>query len=151
MPSRSAQGQDAHNLLVILTITFSLHQGGVSHAKSDYSRTIIQRTPLSPCTRHLRRYFQYCALFTVYHDRIRYRHPTPLRVIIHQSAGGPSKIIPCETQSSTHMHHGSPLFPIFSALSRRLHSHPSATQGHLHMIHPTSVFPIPVLHLLQPF
>ena len=34
-------------------MAFSLHQGGGSHVKSDYARTIIQHTPLSPYTRQL--------------------------------------------------------------------------------------------------
>ena len=36
------------------------------------------------------------------------------------------------------MNQGSPLLPIFRALSRSLHRHPSAAQGHLHTIHPTA-------------
>ena len=36
-----------------------------------------------------------------------------------------------------HMHQGSPLLPIFRALSCSLHCHPSAAQGHLYIIHAT--------------
>ena len=35
------------------------------------------------------------------------------------------------------MHQGSEHFSIFRALSRRIHRHPLAAQGHLHIIHPT--------------
>ena len=46
-----------------------------------------------------------------------------------------------------HMYHGSPLFPIFRALTRSLHRHPSADQEHL-SFNLTSVYPVPALLLL---
>ena len=63
-----------------------------SNVKSDYARTIVKHTLLSPYTSHLRLVFGSFALFTAYPNCIMLRYPTPLQVIIHQIAGGRSEI-----------------------------------------------------------
>ena len=71
--------------------------------------------------------------------RTTYRPPV---VINHHSAGGlsESKQEPCKNGcvklNHLHMHQGSPLIPIFRALSRSLrrHLHPSPAEGHFHTI-----------------
>ena len=73
-------------------MTFSLQQGGVDdHVKSDNTLTIhIHRLAhiLDTCSL----IFSSCPLFTVYHNRIMERHPTPLQVITTRAReGGPKK------------------------------------------------------------
>ena len=133
-------------------MTFSLHQGGVgSHVSSDYSRTVIKHSPLSPYTRHM--YHLDVSSFTLFHN-FSQRHPTLRQVISHQKSGGRSE----RTQESCksgrmkhnhlHMHHGSPLIPIFRTLTASIHRHPYAAQGSRHhpssktsIIHPSSIQP----------
>ena len=69
-------------------------------------------------------------------------------VVSHQSAGGRSERTHEPSKNSRvklnhlHMHQGSPLVPNSRTLSRSLHRHPSAAQGHLHTIHPTEPWSI---------
>ena len=110
-----------------------------SHFKSDNTHTMINTHPLAHKrdTRDL--IFSSCAPFTVYPNLIMPRHYTPLQVITNRRAvrkntvpsiNGRVKLI------QLHMYQGSPLFPIFRALSSNLHHHSSVAQGHLHTIHP---------------
>ena len=70
-------------------------------------------------------------------------HPSPGDN--HQSTEGQSERTHCHAKNAAfigflshlHMHQGSPLLHKFRALSRSLHRHPSAAQGHLHAIHST--------------
>ena len=57
------------------------------HVKSDKAQSCPIFTT-SPISRHLRIDISSCALFTIYPNCIMWRHPTPLKVISHQSAEG---------------------------------------------------------------
>ena len=82
-----------------------------------------------------------CAIFEVYPNRIIQRHPIPLQVRSHQSAGGRSKRTQEPSKDGSvklnnlHMQQGSSLLPIFSTEFRSLHSHHCAAHGYLHTIH----------------
>ena len=88
-----------------------------------------------------------------------WRHPTPLQVITTRAReGGPKEymakqIWPPETHSELIIYQGSPLFPIFRALTRSLHRHSFVSHGHS-TPYPSSLtsvgLPRPALHLLPP-
>ena len=108
--------------ILIVLVLFSTN----SHVKSGYSRTIIKHSPFSPHTRHLRRDINSCAIFTIYPNCIMKWHPTPFKVITHQSAGGrsnrtqkPSKNA-CVKLNHLHMHKGSPHITLVAAVVQYL-------------------------------
>ena len=112
-----------------------------SHVKSDNTHTIIIIIhPLAHTLGTCALIFNSCALFTVYPNRIMWRHPTLLQVITAKSReSGPKdhrtkQKLPRETHSVTHIPGLSTLSAI--SLSRSLHRHSSVSQDNLHTIHP---------------
>ena len=78
--------------------------------------------------------FSSYGLFTVYPNRIMQQQPTPLLVITTiAQEGSPKEHRPSKDGyiklKHLHMHQGSPLFPIFCALSCSLHHHSSVPKA----------------------
>ena len=104
-----------------------------SHVKSDNTHTMVMiyHLALIPDTWAL--IFSSFALFTVYPNRITQRHPSLLQMTTTRAReGGHSakQIWPRETHSVIYVPwQGSPLFPIFLALSRSLYRHSSLSKA----------------------
>ena len=119
------------------------------HVKPDNALTIIQYTPLSPYTRQLRLGYQQLRPFTLHPNRVMVRHPTLFQVMSLHSAEvrsertqEPSKNGPVK-RNHLPVHQSSPILSIFNAISRSLHRHTSAAQGHHYTsIHLTTVYPV---------
>ena len=75
-------------------MTFSLHQGGVimsSQITNTRTHTII-KNPIAHILDSWALIFSSCAVFTVYPNHIKYRHPSPLQVITTRAReGGPKE------------------------------------------------------------
>ena len=133
-------------------MTFSLHQGEVvmssqiTHTKSSNIHPLAYIRDTSALI------FSSCALFTVYPNRIMYRHPTPLQVITTGAReGGPKEHSskqrwPRETHSVTFV-------PGLSTLSYLIVAQPPPSflscprKPSHHLSSPNSVYIVPVLHL----
>ena len=130
-------------------MTFSLHQGGVVMSSQISYHTHTN----TPTHTHMQAYikihslahildtcsliFSSCVLFTVYPNRIMYRHPSPLQVLTTRAQkSGPKEHSAKQKCIQLHMYQGSPLFPISRAFSRSLHRHSSVAEGYLHTIQP---------------
>ena len=144
-------------------MTFSLHKGGVVMSSQIIHKHSIKIHPFAHILDSWALIFSSCALFTVYPNRIMWRHPSPLHVITtrarwlsHGAEGGPKEHRakqrwPSETHSVTYVPGLStpsgfsrivaqPPPPFLCCLRPSSH-HPSSL---------TSVYLVPVPHWLQP-
>ena len=110
-------------------MSFTFHQGGVvisnqnKHSQLPNTRPLAYTPSTCASTAVVAPFSQFCP------NRIMQRHPTPVHVLSHQSAGGRSEKTqePYKydrvVQGHLHVHQGSPFLPIFRPLSRCFHPH----------------------------